>query len=213
MLQIHQLTFNPFAENTYLIEDEAKNAIIIDPGMYGAAENQRFNDYIQHQSLKPVRLLLTHAHLDHVFGLNWIAQTYGLTPELHADDEFIYTSAQAVAMQYGLQMDPLPEVELSLQDGMQIEFGGQKIECLLTPGHSPGSISFYSEEDQWVLGGDVLFQGSIGRTDLPGGNYDTLINSIRSKLLCLDNDVRVYSGHGPMTTIGQERMVNPFLQS
>lgn len=212
MLQIHQLTFNPFAENTYLIEDENKNVMIIDPGMYGPGENQRFQEYIQHQGLKPVRLLLTHAHLDHVFGVDWVCKTYGLKPELHKDDAAIYNSAQSVALQYGLQMGPLPEVVLSLESDGNIAFGGTDIQCLFTPGHSPGSISFYNKQDQWLIGGDVLFQGSIGRTDLPGGDYQTLIDSITTKFMSLPDNVVVYSGHGPMTNIGQERISNPFLQ-
>lgn len=212
MLQIHQLTFNPFAENTYLIEDEDKHAIIVDPGMYGPGECQRFQDYVQHQGIKPVKLLLTHAHLDHVFGVDWVNKTYQITPQLNKEDAFIYNSAQATAMQYGLQMESLPEVDLSLEADSSISFGGQEIKCLFTPGHSPGSISFYSKEDEWVIGGDVLFQGSIGRTDLPGGNYQTLIDSINNQFMILSDDVRVYSGHGPMTNIGQERISNPFLQ-
>ena len=212
MTQVHQLTFGPFAENTYIISDDDGNAIIIDPGMYHAEENSRFFEYINSQGLKPTQLILTHAHLDHVFGVNWVNATYGLTPVVHAEDKFVYESAVAVAMQYGLQMNPLVPAEIGLNEGDDFEFGGETFRIFHAPGHSPGSVCFYNERQKYVIGGDVLFQGSIGRTDLPGGDYNTLINSIRTKLLVLPDDVIVYSGHGPLTNIGQEKISNPFLQ-
>ena len=211
MIQIHQLTYNPFAENTYLLENDENEVLVIDPGMYMPQENARFSEYLQHRKLTPIRLLLTHAHLDHVFGLNWMKEQYDLVPELHIKEKPIYESAMQVAKQYGLSMKNLPKPEYSLKEGSLIEFGEAEIRLALTPGHSPGSISFICEKQKFVIGGDVLFQGSIGRTDLPGGDHDTLIQSIKSILLKLDDDVLVYSGHGPMTTIGQERVSNPFL--
>jgi glyoxylase-like metal-dependent hydrolase (beta-lactamase superfamily II) len=212
MTQVHQLTFGPFAENTYIISDDEGNAIIIDPGMYRAEENARFFEYINSQGLKPKRLLLTHAHLDHVFGVNWVNATYGLTPVVHKEDKFVYDSAVAVAMQYGLQMNTLVPTNIGLEEGADFKFGDESFTIYHTPGHSPGSVCFYNEIQGYVIGGDVLFQGSIGRTDLPGGDYSTLINSIRSKLLVLPDEVIVYSGHGPITNIGQEKISNPFLQ-
>ena len=211
MIRVHQLTYNPFAENTYLLEKNSK-AIVIDPGMYNPEENVRFKKYVDQHGLSIEQLLLTHAHLDHVFGVDWIKSSYGLSPILHQKDDFIYENAQLTAQQYGLAMKPLPPAKYSLTEGQIIEFEESRLEILHTPGHSPGSICLVCHEDRFIIGGDVLFQGSIGRTDLPGGDYQTLIDSIKNKLLPLSDDYRVYSGHGPLTTLGQERVANPFLQ-
>ena len=211
MTHVHQLTFGPFAENTYIISDSEGSALIIDPGMYDSQENARMFEYLTSQNLKPTRLLLTHAHLDHVFGVNWFSQQYGLVAEIHAKEEVVYNSAQAVAMQYGLSMDKLVAPTISLLEGESIAFGNASLELRFVPGHSPGSVCFYNAKEKYVIGGDVLFQGSIGRTDLPGGDFDTLINSIRTQVLSMPDDTIVYSGHGPLTTVGQERISNPYL--
>ncbi|MDB9881564.1 MBL fold metallo-hydrolase [Bacteroidia bacterium] len=211
MIQVHQLTYGPFAENTYLLSDDENNALVIDPGMYHAEENTRFFEYVNAQGLKLTRMILTHAHLDHVFGVNWINKTYGLTAEVHAEDKFIYDNAAIVATQYGLQMETLVPPIVGLENGSLITFGDDQLLISLVPGHSPGSVCFYSKENNFIIGGDVIFQGSIGRTDLPGGSFDALINSIRTSVLSLPDDVVIYSGHGPITTIGQERVSNPFL--
>ncbi|HAY89178.1 MAG TPA: MBL fold hydrolase [Bacteroidetes bacterium] len=211
MTHVHQLTFGPFGENTYLISDEDGNTIVIDPGMYDAQENARMFEYLNSQKLTPVRLILTHAHLDHVFGVNWFHSQYGLTPEVNAKDKVVYDSAQAVAMQYGLQMDKLVAPEVGLAAESSFRFGDVTFEIRFAPGHSPGSVCFYNSAENYVIAGDVLFQGSIGRTDLPGGDMDTLLSSIRSQLLTMPDEVIVYSGHGPLTTVGQERVSNPYL--
>lgn len=211
MIKVHQLTFGPFAENTYLLENEQSEAVIIDPGMYHPEENVRMFEYINAKGLKPVRMILTHAHLDHVFGVNWVNKTYGLVPEVNQADKFIYDSAVATAMQYGLRMDELVEAKIGLEDGTSFSFGETDIYIHLAPGHSPGSVCFYVKDDGFVIGGDVIFQGSIGRTDLPGGSYETLITSIKNVILPLPDDTIIYSGHGPLTTVGQERISNPFL--
>lgn len=212
MTKVHQLTYGPFGENTYLIVDQNDNALVIDPGMYYPEENARMFEYLNTQKITPQRLLLTHAHLDHVFGVNWFFENHKLTPEVNASEKVVYDSAQAVAMQYGLEMKPLVVPTVGLVPGDEISFGGSTFKILFTPGHSPGSVCFYNEAEKYVIGGDVLFQGSIGRTDLPGGDFDTLIRSIRTELFTLPDDVIVYSGHGPLTTIGQEKISNPFLQ-
>jgi hydroxyacylglutathione hydrolase len=212
MTQVHQLTYGPFAENTYLISDDEGNAIVLDPGMYDAAENVRFFEYINTKQLKPKQLLLTHAHLDHVFGVNWINSQYDLKPTVHAADKIIYDNAALVARQYGLQMKPLVAPNIGLEHNSTFTFGNSIFKVILAPGHSPGSVCFYNKEEEYVIAGDVLFQGSIGRTDLPGGNHDLLLRSIATQLLSLPDAVTVYSGHGPITTIGQERIANPFLQ-
>lgn len=212
MTQIHQLTFGPFAENTYLISDEDGNTILIDPGMYYPEENAKFLEYLQAHQLKPTRLILTHAHLDHVFGVNWVHTVYGLTPEHNKREVPVYASAQAVANRYGLTMDTLIPAKIGLVESTSFTFGGEQFEILLAPGHSPGSVCFYNRNEKYIISGDVLFQGSIGRTDLPGGDYNTLMRSIQSQLLTLEDDVVVYSGHGAVTTIGQERRSNEHLQ-
>lgn len=211
MLQVHQLTFNPFSENTYLIENENKEVIIIDPGMYDDAENIRFDQYINENGLIPTQLILTHAHLDHIFGVNHINALYGFVPMLHRGDQPVYESAEITTRNYGLHMNPLPTPNYSLEEGRSVMHGENEIKVLFTPGHSPGSVSFILENEKIIIGGDVLFQGSIGRTDLPGGDYNTLMSSIKTKLLPLGDDYLVYSGHGPMTTIGQEKVSNYYL--
>ena len=211
MTHVHQLTFGPFAENTYLISDEDGNTLVIDPGMYDAQENARMFEYLTAQKLKPIRLILTHAHLDHVFGVNWFNNHYGLTPEVNANEKVVYDSARAVAMQYGLQMDSLVAAEVGLVAETSFRFGEVFFEIRFAPGHSPGSVCFYNKEEKYVIAGDVLFQGSVGRTDLPGGDMDTLMRSISGQLLTMPDEVIVYSGHGPLTTVGQERESNPYL--
>jgi|TARA_B110000967_G_scaffold67635_1_gene69947 glyoxylase-like metal-dependent hydrolase (beta-lactamase superfamily II) len=211
MTHVHQLTFGPFGENTYLISDEEGNTLVIDPGMYDAQENARMFEYLTAQKLKPIRLILTHAHLDHVFGVNWFNSHYGLIPEVNANEKAVYDSARAVAMQYGLQMDSLVAAEVGLVAETSFRFGEVSFEIRFAPGHSPGSVCFYNEEEKYVISGDVLFQGSVGRTDLPGGDMGTLMGSIRSQLLTMPDEVIVYSGHGPLTTVGQERESNPYL--
>lgn len=213
MTKVYQLTYGPFAENTYVIADDDLNAIIIDPGMYHPEENAQFFEFINSHQLKPCRLLLTHAHLDHVFGVNWINKTYGLTPEIHFDDQIVYESAVVVAKQYGLNMNQLVPSNISLIHNQVFKFGGSEFRIIHTPGHSPGSVCFRNDNEGYVISGDVLFQGSIGRTDLPGGDFNVLIRSINEHIINLAEDTIVYSGHGPVTTVGQEKISNPFLQA
>ena len=211
-MQVHSFTFNPFSENTYVVSSDANEAIIIDPGMYYAEENAQLFDYLNQHNLKPVQLILTHAHLDHVFGVNWVSKTYGLVPVLHQADQFLYDKATMMAANYGLKMEELVRNENGLELASKITLGNEELTVLFAPGHSPGSVCLYSENSGFVIAGDVLFQGSIGRTDLPGGDFDTLINSIKTKLFTLPDDTTVYSGHGAITTVGQEKVSNPFLQ-
>ena len=206
-------TFNDFSENTYLIHDETKECIIIDPGNNNPAEDSTLSDFIQSNELKPVRLINTHCHLDHVFGNKYVADTYGLELEIHEGELPVLASSPQVSAMYGIPYpNPSPTPTTFLKEGEAIKFGETSLSIHFTPGHSPASISFYNAEEGYIIGGDVLFQGSIGRTDLPGGNMDTLIASIKKHFLTLPDDTRVYSGHGPMTTVGHERAHNPFLQ-
>tara|TARA_B100000497_G_C7462426_1_gene285650 strand:+ start:43 stop:684 length:642 start_codon:yes stop_codon:yes gene_type:complete len=213
MTKVYQHTYGPFAENTYVIADDDSNAVIIDPGMYHPEENVQFFEFINSHQLKPCRLLLTHAHLDHVFGVNWVNKTYGLTPEIHNDDQIVYESAEVVAKQYGLNMNQLVPSNISLVHNEVFKFGGSEFRIIHTPGHSPGSVCFRNDNEGYIISGDVLFQGSIGRTDLPGGDYNVLMRSIIEHIINLAGDTIIYSGHGPVTTVGQEKVSNPFLQA
>lgn len=214
MAQVHFFTFSPFAENTYLIYDETKECILIDPGCYTEDERNTLSSFIQENNLTPVRLINTHCHLDHVFGNRYIAEKYQLPLEIHEGELPVLESVPVVSQMYGIpnvQQSPDPDPERFIQEGDTITFGNTTLHVLFTPGHSPASVSFYCKEDNFIIGGDVLFQGSIGRTDLPGGNMDTLMNSIFKHFLTLPDNTTVYSGHGSPTTVGAEKKHNPFI--
>jgi glyoxylase-like metal-dependent hydrolase (beta-lactamase superfamily II) len=211
MIQIHSFTFNPIQENMYLLFDESKDCVIIDPGCYDDTERAVLSEFIAEKGLKPVKLLNTHCHLDHIFGNGYVAKKYDLKLEFNKNDMRIFEAFQMTCDLYGMSCDPSPQPSVFLEEGDIIEFGNSKLEILFTPGHSPGSITFYNREEKFMIAGDVLFSGSIGRTDLPGGNHETLINNIKTKLFPLGDDFKVYSGHGPVTTIGFEKKHNPFL--
>lgn len=211
MTTIAVFTCNPFQENTYILHDETNECIIIDPGCYTKGEKELLATYIETNNLHPVRLINTHCHLDHVFGNNFVAQTYSLGVEAHEKEVEILEAAPQYSLMFGVAMEPSPMPEKLINEGDIITFGNTNLEAIFTPGHSPGSLSFYCKEEKYIISGDVLFQGSIGRTDLPKGDFETLIKSIKEKLLLLEDDVKVYSGHGAATTIGEERASNPFL--
>ncbi len=210
MIKVHSFTFSPFAENTYVLHDESNEAIIFDPGCYEQHEKDQLSDYIRQNNLKVVRLINTHSHLDHVFGNKFVSETYNVIPEMHPDELPGLKAVPSYSASMGLTVEPSPDPTFLPESGT-IEFGNSSLEILFTPGHSIASLSFYSKEDQFVIAGDTLFQGSVGRVDLPGGNGPTLIKSIKEKLIPLGDDVKVYSGHGDPTTIGFERLSNPFL--
>lgn len=211
MLHLKSFTFNPFQENTYIVYDENNEAFIIDPGNSNHSENEELKNFISEKKLKPTRLLLTHAHVDHIMGARFVLDTYGLLPEVHEADLFFVDRMQQSAAMYGVHCDQAPSPVQFIKEGDKINLGNYEFDCLFTPGHSPGSITFHNKANKLVIAGDVLFRGSIGRSDLPMGNHDTLLKSIREKLLVMDEDTKVYSGHGPMTTIGIEKRSNPFL--
>lgn len=211
-MEIQHFTFNPFQENTYLLINEKKDCIIIDPGCYFEEERKELLTYIETKGLKVTRLLNTHCHLDHIFGNRLVAKTYGVGLEIHAKDKMVLDRQPEIGKMYNVPFDPSPEPVSYLVEGEKIIFGEDELEILLTPGHSPGSVCFYSADQHFLIGGDVLFYQSIGRTDLPGGHHQTLLNSIHEKLFVLPDDVKVYPGHGPATTIGFEKAHNPFLQ-
>ena len=211
MIHIHSFTFNPIQENMYLLFDESKECVIIDPGCYDNSERAILSDFITKNGLKPVKLLNTHCHLDHVFGNGYTAKRYDLKLEINKHDQPVLDAFEKSATLYGMNYDPSPQPSVYLEEGDIISFGNSKLEILFTPGHSPGSITFYNSEEKFMIAGDVLFYRSIGRTDLPGGNFETLIHNIKTKLFPLGDDFKVYSGHGQPTTIGFERKNNQFL--
>ena len=213
MVQVKAFTFNPFAENTYVLYDETFECVIVDAGCYDDSEKTQMVEFIDSMGLKPKELVNTHCHIDHVLGLQFLANKYNLGLRFHQKDMPVFDSTQMVAQMYGIPNVELPPSPAGFfEEGETIEFGNSKLEILFTPGHSPGHVVFVEKQQKMIIGGDVLFHGSIGRTDLPGGDHQTLINSIKTKLLVLDDDFQVFSGHGPVTNIGFERKSNPFLQ-
>lgn len=211
MLYLKQFTFNPFQQNTYVLYTDEGQAYFIDAGNSTNGENEQLSAFIEEKKLKPERLLLTHAHLDHIMGAKFIHEKFGLLPEVHKSELFFFERMQLSAQMYGVNCEQAPDPVAFLEDGQEISLGSYNIQCILAPGHSPGSICFYLKEKNVLIGGDVLFNGSIGRTDLPLGNHDQLISSITKRLLVLPEETKVYCGHGPATTIGHEKASNPFL--
>ncbi|HUR30774.1 MAG TPA: MBL fold metallo-hydrolase [Saprospiraceae bacterium] len=211
-LEIQSITFNPFEENTYIISNDTGECIIIDPGCSDQQERDELSRIIKDAGWTPTRLINTHCHIDHILGNAFVANTYNLGLEIHRGELPVLKSGLTVAGMYGIPYDPSPDPVSFLDENSVVEFGGTSIKILYTPGHSPASICFYNAADGWLVGGDVLFYESIGRTDLPGGDHNTLLNSIRTQLFPLPAETIVYPGHGPQTTIGYEKMFNPFLK-
>lgn len=211
MIHIYSFTFNPFSENSYILADETGECVIIDPGCHSSSEEQELTDFIAENGLKPVKLLNTHCHVDHVFGNLFVAEKWNLGLEMHELDVPVLNSFAKVCQMYGFNGGPQPAPAHFLNEGDTVSFGKSSVKILFTPGHSPGSVCFYNAEQKFVIGGDVLFQNSIGRTDLPGGDFPTLEKSIKTKLYTLPDDVTVYPGHGPATSIGYEKKYNSFV--
>lgn len=211
-MKIETFTFNPFQENTFLVWDNTGEAAVIDAGMLFDREKDEVREFMSKNNLNLKRVLNTHLHLDHQFGNKFLFDTYGITPEAGVEDEFLLKTIHEQASMFGIPYTELPQtIGNYMTENQKITFGNCEFVTLHTPGHSPGSYCLYSEKNKVIFAGDVLFNGSIGRTDLPKGNYDTLIKSIQNKLLPLPDDTIVYSGHGPATTIGHEKQFNPFL--
>jgi glyoxylase-like metal-dependent hydrolase (beta-lactamase superfamily II) len=209
---VHLLTFNPFEENTYVIASAAGNSIIIDPGCFDAGERSSLKQFLADHQLRPVRLVNTHCHIDHILGNAFVSREYGLGLEIHGGEVPVLEAGVTVAGMYGIPYEKSPSASRFIREGDELEMDELKMKVLFTPGHSPASICLYCAEEKWLIGGDVLFYESIGRTDLPGGDYEMLINSIRTQLFTLPDETIVYPGHGPQTTIGYEKMFNPFLR-
>lgn len=210
MLQVHTLTFNPFEENTYVVFDESREAAIIDPGCCDADEQEKLTRLIVDEKLTVKLLLNTHCHIDHVLGNYFVKTRYNVPFWMHAEDLPVLRAVKSYASNYGFPgyQEVLPDHLLT--EGEKVQIGNSELSILFLPGHSPGHIGFYSSAQKILLAGDVLFYRSIGRTDLPGGNMETLMSSIQQKLFALPDEVVVFPGHGPTTTLGEEKVSNPF---
>lgn len=212
MLVVKSFTFSPVQENTYVLYNEQKQCCIIDPGCYFEAERDELKTGIEKAGLTPVLLLNTHCHLDHVFGNKFVHETWGLDLHLHEKEKPVLDFAPLSGERWQLPFDNYNGPLVYLKEGNFIKIGEDQLEIRFTPGHSPGSVSFYSAADGFIIGGDVLFSRSIGRTDLPGGSMETLVESIRTQFFTLPDETKVYSGHGPVTTVGYEKANNPFVK-
>jgi len=212
-MNIKLFVFNPFQVNTYLLISEDNECILIDPGCFEQEENERLIAYLGENNLVLKRVLNTHLHIDHSFGNSFIFQKYGIGAEAHQADEFLLDNMNRQAELFGFaKVENVTPLGNYLNDGDKINVGDIELEVLHVPGHSPGSLVYYAPKNGCVFVGDVLFQGSIGRTDLAKGNHKELISNIRAKLLTLPDETVVFSGHGPKTTIGEEKRYNSFLR-
>jgi len=212
MFTIKSFAFGPVTENTYVLHNEAGHCIIIDPGCYFGNERRELAGYISENGLQPKYLLNTHCHFDHVFGNRFVHDTWGLKPWLHPDEQPVLQHADSDSLIWGLSFDNYKGSLCFLRENDTIELGTDLLKVLFTPGHSPGHIVFYCAAQHFVIGGDVLFRQSVGRTDLPGQDFATLQNSIRTRLYVLPDETAVYAGHGEPTTVGFEKAHNPFVK-
>lgn len=209
---IQAFTFSPFQENTYIIADDVtREAVVIDPGCYEQAEKEALHQFITDKKLTLKYVLLTHAHLDHVFGVAYLKRKYGVNVYLNKLDQVIYDDIPSRSALYGLRGYEHSTIDAFLNEGDQFQIGAIRLDVVFTPGHAPGHVAFINHADRYIVGGDVLFKNSIGRTDLPFCNHADLINSIRTKFFTLPDDYVVYAGHMEPTTIGQEKRTNPFV--
>lgn len=208
-MNVKSFTFNPFMENTYVIHANGKGAII-DPGCYDPAEQKQLVDFIKEENLDVQMILSTHGHIDHVLGNAFVKRNFNVPLWIGEHDVETFKAVEAYAPNYGFQNYEAAKYDYLIKEGDTIEIGHEKLKVLFVPGHAPGHIAFYHKEDGFVLGGDVLFKESVGRTDMPGGDSDTLMNSIKKELYSLPNDTVVYPGHGERTTVGHEKQFNPF---
>jgi len=212
MLTVQRFTFNPIQENTYVVYNEKGDCCIIDPGCYFASEEQALQNFVKERKLKPILLINTHCHLDHIFGNRFVQLTWNLKLHLHRKEEPLLQFGPQSGERWQLPFVNYDGELVFIDEGDELRLGDEVLSLLFTPGHSPGHLSFYSEAHKFLISGDVLFQGSVGRTDLPGGDFNVLEESIKTKLYTLPADVVVYPGHGESTTIGDEMKSNPFVK-
>lgn len=211
MINIKYFTFNLFATNTFVLSDETGECIIVDPGCSNHNEEQELAAYISEKSLTPKAQIITHYHIDHIMGIRFVKETYGIGATAHPDGKIFWENLNAQGYVYGLNADMIVAPDHFVKEKDKISFGNSEFEVLLVPGHADGSICLVNYAQHFVIAGDVLFYGSIGRTDLPTGNFQLLRQSIQNKLFLLDDDFTVYPGHGPETTIEMERLHNPYI--
>jgi len=212
MLQIQGFVFNFASENTYILYNENKNAWLIDPGNMNEQETKAIESFISENDLKIEKILLTHAHIDHVLGLQWAFDTFKIPVYMHQDDQEVLDMLQASGMRFGFSVDPVKVEIVYVNEGEELDLDGEKFKIYHVPGHSPGSVVYHNEDQKFMISGDVLFEGSIGRTDLYKGNHEQLISGITNKLFILDDETQVFSGHGNPTSIGFEKQYNPFFK-
>lgn len=211
MIKVKKFIVNPLQENSYVVYDESTQCIIIDAGFYYQEEFVELEEFLKKNKLIPKKLINTHCHFDHLMGVEYARKKYRIPFEAHEKDSFLLDLATEQSKLFGIEMQHVNKIDKFIQEGEQILFGDSQLDIFYVPGHSPGHIALYSEKDQILFSGDVLFYGSIGRSDLEGGDYNLLISSIKSKLMVLPEDTKVYCGHGPETVIGFEKNNNPFL--
>ena len=213
-MKIKTFTFNPFAENTYVVYDEeTKDCIIIDPGCYDSSEEKILFNFISSKKLVPKRLINTHCHIDHIFGNNFVMKNWNIKLFTHKKEEELLNQSENIAKSYGFEnYQPSPKADSFIDENDNIELGKEQFKIFFTPGHSPGHICLYNKKNNFLISGDVIFMNSIGRTDLPGGNHKTLIESINTKIINLPDETSIYCGHGPSTTLVNEKINNPFLK-
>ena len=212
-MKIKSFTFNQFQENTYVVYDNTKECVIIDPGCYTKEEKKVLKEFIINEELQPVKLINTHCHIDHILGNKFVSEQWNIELHMHKADLPLLENAGSISKMYSLEnYEGSPYPKYFLDEGNMLNFGKNSFKVLFTPGHAPGHICLYNKENDLLISGDVIFQESIGRTDLPGGDYDTLIQSIINKVFPLPNETQIFCGHGPTTNLGYEKEHNPFLQ-
>ena len=211
-MKIARLIFNPIQENTYIIWDDTLEAAVIDAGNMGERENAILEKFIADNGLKPKYALNTHGHFDHLLGVDFLRNRYGAELAMSSKDEFLLKGASVSAELFGVRADALPEaIDVDLEGKESIKFGNTELKIIPTPGHTPGHVAFYEPASKVLFTGDTLFRESIGRTDLPGGDYSWIMRSIIENILPLGDDVKIYPGHGEMSDLGHESMYNPFV--
>lgn len=210
MLNIQAFVFNFASENTYVVYNENKNAWLIDPGNSTQQETDTIEKFISEKQLKIQKILLTHAHIDHILGLQWAVDTYKVPVLMHKEDQEVFDMFQISGMRFGMQLNHIKAEIQYIDENSELDLDGEKFKIYHVPGHSPGSVVYHNENGKFIISGDVLFEGSIGRTDLYKGNYEQLIEGIKAKLFVLDGETQVFSGHGNPTSIGFEKQHNPF---
>ena len=211
-MKIARLSFNPLQVNTYILWDETLEAVVIDAAASNERENEILDKFIADHGLKVIRAVNTHGHFDHLMGVNHVCEKYGVGLALSAKDKFLLENAESSAMMFGIHMGGVPQsIELDLSEVESITFGNTELKVIPTPGHTPGHVVLYSPQAKVLFTGDTLFRESIGRTDLPGGDYSWIMRSILEQIMPLGDDVKIYPGHGEMSDIGHESMYNPFV--